>query len=267
MQQPLFYEEVRADGVARLTLSRAEVHNAFNDRLISELTLALRGLESDPRVRVVMLAAEGKSFSAGADLNWMKSMVGYTEQENLEDSRALAALMRTLNDLKKPTVALVQGSAFGGGVGLVACCDIALSVESAKFALTEVKLGLIPSVISPYVVAAIGQRAARRYFLTGELFTAKEACALGLVHQVVGFDDLETRAEEVAALLIKAGPEAQAAAKDLVFTVAGRPVDDALVEETAKRIARIRVSAEGQEGLAAFFDKRRPEWIPDSGDA
>ena len=261
MQQPLFYEEVREDGVARLTLTRAEVHNAFNDQLIAELTQALQGLESDRRVRVVVLAAEGKSFSAGADLNWMKSMAGYSEQENLEDSRKLAGLMRTLNDLKKPTVALVQGSAFGGGVGLVACCDIALTVESAKFALTEVKLGLIPSVISPYVVAAIGQRAARRYFLTGEPFTARRALELGLVHQVVGFDDLETTGEEVVALLLKAGPGAQAAAKDLVFTVADRPVDDALVEETAQRIARIRVGAEGQEGLAAFFEKRRPKWI------
>ena len=261
MQEPLFMEEVRDDGVARLTLTRPEVHNAFNEQLIGELTQALKGLESDRRVRAVVLAAEGKSFSAGADLNWMKSMAGYSEQENLEDSRALAGLMRTLNDLKKPTMALVQGSAFGGGVGLVACCDIALSVESAKFALTEVKLGLIPSVISPYVVAAIGQRAARRYFLTGEPFTAREAAELGLIHQVVGFDDLERSVEEVLALLLKAGPEAQAAAKDLVFTVADRPVDDALVEETAKRIARIRISAEGQEGLTSFFEKRRPEWI------
>lgn len=263
MQQPLFFEEVGDDGVARLTLTRAEVHNAFNDQLIAELTQALQGLESDRRVRVVVLAAEGKSFSAGADLNWMKSMAGYSEQENLEDSRKLAGLMRTLNDLEKPTVALVQGSAFGGGVGLIACCDIKLSVESAKFALTEVKLGLIPSVISPYVVAAIGQRAARRYFLTGEPISATEACELGLIHQVVGFDDLETRGEEVVELLLEAGPKAQAAAKDLVFAVAERPVDDALVEETARRIAAIRVSAEGQEGLAAFFEKRRPNWIPD----
>lgn len=261
MQHPLFMEEVRDDGVARLTLTRPEVHNAFNDKLIAELTQALKGLESDDRVRVVVLAAEGKSFSAGADLNWMKSMAGYTEQENLEDSRALAGLMRTLNDLTKPTVALVQGSAFGGGVGLVACCDIALCVESAKFALTEVKLGLIPSVISPYVVAAIGQRAARRYFLTGEPITSAEAAELGLVHKVVGFDDLERSGEEMVALLLKAGPEAQAAAKDLVFAVADRPVDDSLVEETAQRIARIRVGAEGQEGLSAFFEKRRPAWV------
>lgn len=266
MQQPLFMEEVRDDGVARLTLTRAEVHNAFNDRLIAELTQALRGLESDQRVRVVVLAAEGKSFSAGADLNWMKSMAGYSEQENLEDSRALAGLMRTLNGLSKPTLALVQGSAFGGGVGLIACCDIALSVESAKFALTEVKLGLIPAVISPYVIAAIGQRAARRYFLTGEPFTAREAVELGLIHRVVGFDDLERAGEEVVALLLKAGPEAQAAAKDLIYAVSGKPVDDALVEETAQRIARIRVGPEGQEGLAAFFDKRRPSWISDQED-
>lgn len=262
MQQPFFMEEVGGNGVARLTLTRPEVHNAFNDQLIAELTQALRGLDSDPRVRIVVLAAEGKSFSAGADLNWMKSMAGYSEQENLEDSRALAGLMRTLNDLSKPTLALVQGSAFGGGVGLVACCDIAIAVDSAKFALTEVKLGLIPSVISPYVVAAIGQRAARRYFLTGEPFGAKEACALGLIDRVVSFEDLEATGEEIAALLLKAGPEAQAAAKDLIFAVSERPVDDALVEETARRIAKIRVGPEGQEGLAAFFEKRRPSWIP-----
>ncbi|MEX0921771.1 MAG: enoyl-CoA hydratase/isomerase family protein [Rhodovibrionaceae bacterium] len=263
MQQPLFMEEVGERGVARLTLTRPEVHNAFNDQLIGELTQALRGLESDPRVRVVVLAAEGKSFSSGADLNWMKSMVGYSEQENLEDSRALAGLMRTLNDLSKPTVALVQGSAFGGGVGLVACCDIAIAVDSAKFALTEVKLGLIPSVISPYVVAAIGQRAARRYFLTGEPFTAKQACALGLIDRVVAAENLESSGAEVLELLLKAGPEAQAAAKDLIFTVSGRPVDDALVEDTARRIARIRVGAEGQEGLTSFFEKRRPDWLAD----
>ncbi len=261
MQQTLFMQEVGDNGVARLTLTRPEVHNAFNEQLIGEMTQALRGLDSDPRVRVVILAAEGKSFSAGADLNWMKSMAGYSEQENLEDSRQLAGLMRTLNDLSKPTIALVQGSAFGGGVGLVACCDIAIAVESARFALTEVKLGLIPSVISPYVIAAIGQRAARRYFLTAELFSAEQACALGLVDRVVVPENLEAAGEELAGLLLKAGPEAQAAAKDLIFAVAGKTVDDDLVEETARRIAKIRVSAEGQEGLSAFFEKRRPSWI------
>lgn len=263
MEEPLFLEEVGDNGVARITLTRGHVHNAFNDNLIEELTRSLRGLESDGRVRAVVMAAQGKSFSAGADLTWMGRMAGYTAAENLQDARALAGLMRTLNDLSKPTLALVQGPAFGGGVGLVACCDIALAAESASFALTEVKLGLIPAVISPYVVSAIGERAARRYFLTAERFSAVEAARLGLVHQVVPDEQLESRALRVLKALLAGGPKAQAAAKALIFAVAKRPLDDDLVEDTASRIAEVRVAAEAREGIKAFLAKRKPDWCED----
>ncbi|MEJ1995340.1 MAG: enoyl-CoA hydratase-related protein [Limibacillus sp.] len=263
MERPLFMEEIGARGVARLTLTRADKHNAFNDKLIVELTQMLRGLESDPRVRVVVLAAEGQSFSAGADLNWMRSMAQYGEEQNLADARQLAALMATLNGLKKPTLALVQGPAIGGGVGLVACCDIAIAASSAFFCLSEVRLGLSPSVISPYVVAAIGARAARRFFLTAERFSADEAEALGLVHEVVPDALLQTRGDEVVERLLEGGPEAQAETKDLIASVAGRQPGPELSEETARRIARLRAGAEGQEGMAAFFEKRKPGWTED----
>ena len=263
MERPLFMEETGDNGVARVTLTRADKHNAFNEKLIVELTQVLRGLESDPRVRLVVLAAEGQSFSAGADLQWMRSMAGYSEDENLADARQLAELMSTLNGLSKPTVALVQGAAIGGGVGLVACCDIALAGESAFFSLSEVRLGLIPAVISPYVIAAIGAREARRYFLTAERFSAHEAEALGLVHEVVPDQLLESRGQEVLNHLLAGGPRAQGEAKSLIASVEGRPVDASLIEDTAKSIARLRVGKEAQEGMAAFFEKRRPEWPED----
>lgn len=262
MQRPMFLESVDARGVAHLKLTRGDVHNAFNDQMIAELTLALEGLASDPRVRLLLLTAEGKSFSAGADLNWMKSMVDYSEEENRQDSLALAKLMKTLNDFPQPTLALVQGPAYGGGVGLVACCDIALAAEAATFCLSEVKLGLIPAVISPYVVAAMGQRAARRYFVTAERFSAQVALDLGLVHDVVNLNALEHRGDEMIKHLLAAGPNATKEAKRLVLDVANRPIEDDLIEETARRIAAIRLSKEGQEGLAAFFDKRLPNWHP-----
>jgi methylglutaconyl-CoA hydratase len=263
MTYPLFVQEIDKRGVARITLTRAEVHNAFNEVLIAELTAALDGIGQDPRVRVVMLAAQGRSFSAGADLNWMKAMAGYSRAENLEDARRLAHLMRTLNELPKPTVALVQGPAYGGGVGLVACCDVVIAVEEAKFCLSEVKLGLIPAVISPYVAAKIGESAARRYFLTAETFSAWEAERLGLVHEVVDRNGLEAKGRQVVDALLSGGPTAQRAAKDLVFAVSGKTVDEALVEETATRIADLRASDEGREGIAAFLEKRRPNWQGD----
>jgi len=263
MEEPFFMEEVGENGVARITLTRSHVHNAFNDQLIAELTRSLNGLESDERVRVVVLAAQGKSFSAGADLAWMKRMAAYGEDENLEDARALAELMRTLNDLAKPTLALVQGPAFGGGVGLIACCDIAIAAETACFALTEVRLGLIPAVISPYVLAKIGESAARRYFLTAERMTAAEALALGLLHEVVPDEQLETRGVRVVEALLAGGPKAQAASKDLISAVARRARDSALIEETARRIAEVRVDEEGREGVAAFLEKRKPDWTRD----
>ncbi len=260
MNDPLSLEERQAGGVVRLTLARPELHNAFNDDLIEALSACLDRLAVDAGVRAVVLAAQGKSFSAGADLNWMKRMADYDEARNLADARALAGLMRRLNDLPKPTVALVQGSAFGGGVGLIACCDIVLAVPEAVFALTEVRLGLIPAVISPFVAAAIGPRAARRYFLTAERLTAEEARDLGLVHEVVPADKLESRGAEIIAALAKAGPESLAAAKDLLFGVAGRAGDPAVDEETARRIARVRGGAEAREGIAAFLEKRKPAW-------
>jgi methylglutaconyl-CoA hydratase len=253
--------EVDPRGVATLTLNRPEVHNAFDDQLIARLTHELRDLEHQAGVRVVVIAAEGKSFCAGADLNWMKRVARYSEAENIRDAIALAGLMRTLNTLTKPTIARVQGAAFGGGVGVVACCDTAIASAAAVFCLSEVRLGLIPAVISPYVVAAMGERSARRYFLSGERFDAQEALRIGLVHSVVAEEQLDASVSRITDELLKCGPKAIAAAKDLIAHVAHRPIDQTLAEETASRIARIRVSAEGQEGIAAFLEKRAPGWI------
>jgi methylglutaconyl-CoA hydratase len=245
-------------GVATLTLDRPQVHNAFDDHLIAELTHKLRDLDHNPAVRAVVLAAQGKSFSAGADLNWMKRVARYSEAENIRDAVALASLMRTLDAMAKPTIARVQGAAFGGGVGLVACCDIAVASTAATFSLSEVRLGLIPAVISPYVIAAIGSRNARRYFLTAERFDVREALRIGLVHSAVESRELDDTVDRILDELLKGGPKAIAAAKDLIAHVAHRPIDQLLVEETAARIAQIRVSPEGQEGIAAFLDKRPP---------
>jgi len=248
-----------ADGVATVTLNRPDRHNAFDDALIARLTRAFEDLGADPAVRAVVLAAEGRSFSAGADLGWMQRMAGYSEAENLADARALGRLMHVLNDLPKPTVALVQGAAIGGGVGLVAACDIAIAAEPAVFALSEVRLGLVPAVISPFVVQAIGARAARRYFLTAERFDAATARDLGLVHRVVPAADLAAEGRQVLARLAEGGPTAQAAAKRLIFDVMDRPPADVL-DDTARLIAEIRASDEGREGVAAFLEKRKPAW-------
>lgn len=256
--------EIDSRGIATLTLDRAERHNAFDDGLIGELLEALQRLASDDSVRVVVLRAAGKSFSAGADLNWMRRMADYDETQNRADAMQLAELMRCLNTLPRVTVARVQGAAFGGGVGLIACCDIALASENARFSLSEVRLGLIPAVISPYVVRAIGERAARRYMLSAERFDAAEARRLGLVHEVVAADHLDTRLEALLDILTQAGPAAQAAAKDLVLAVTGKPIESALIEDTASRIAAIRASREGREGVAAFLEKRKPDWVDES---
>ena len=256
--------QIGNDGRATLTMNRPELHNAFDDTLITGLTEKLRDLEDNPDVRFVILAASGKSFSAGADLNWMRRMADYSREQNLADAERLAELMRTLDTLSKPTIALVQGAAYGGGVGLVACCDIAIATARASFCLSEVKLGLIPAVISPYVVAAIGPRAARRYFLSAEAFDAGEAQLLGLVHQVVANEnELAAAADRMAARLQANGPGSMAAAKNLVASVAGRHVDDALIADTAGRIADQRSSWEGREGLSAFLEKRKPAWVQD----
>jgi len=251
---------IESTGIASLTLDRPDVHNAFDDHLIAELTHKLRDLDHNPQVRVVVLAAKGKSFSAGADLNWMKRVARYSEAENIRDAVALASLMRTLDAMTKPTIARVQGAAFGGGVGLVACCDIAVASAAATFSLSEVRLGLIPAVISPYVIAAIGSRNARRYFLTAERFNAHEALRIGLVHSVVQGSELDNAVDGILDELLRGGPKAISAAKDLIAHVAHRPIDQLLAEETATRIAQIRVSPEGQEGIAAFLDKRPASW-------
>jgi methylglutaconyl-CoA hydratase len=253
----------RQGPIGLITLNRPERHNAFDDALIAELTESLRSMEAEDGVRIVVLAAVGKSFSAGADLEWMRRMAGYSKEENVNDAMGLAALMRTLAHLGKPTVARVQGNAFGGGVGLIACCDIAISAQSASFSLSEAKLGLIPAVISPYVVAAMGERAARRYFLTAERFEAAEAWRLGLVNELaMGEGDLDEKVGTIVDSLLACGPVAQREAKELIRAVAGRPVSSELIQDTAQRIARVRASPEGREGVTAFLEKRRAAWLP-----
>lgn len=260
MTENILIVDVAADGRATLTLNRPDVHNAFDDKLIALLTRELDALERNRAVGVVVLAAAGKSFSAGADLKWMQRMAEYSEAENQADAEALAALMKTLNGLSKPTVAQVQGAAYGGGVGLICCCDIAIASGAAQFSISEVKLGLIPSVISPYVVTAIGERQARRYALSAERFDAIEAKRIGLVHEVTSAEDLPAAVDAMVEALLANGPAAMAEAKDQIAGVANRPVDDRLIAAAATRIARIRVSDEGREGVAAFLEKRKPGW-------
>ena len=249
--------------MAWLTLNRPQVHNAFDDGLIAALTEAVNAAGNDPAVRAVVLTGAGASFSAGADLNWMRGMAGASEAENRADSLRLASLMRSLQFCPKPTIARVNGAAYGGGVGLIACCDIAIGTEQAKFGLTEVKLGLVPAVISPYVIAAIGLRHARQLFLTGEIFDAATALRIGLLHQVVAADALDESVQHTLKLLAKAGPIAQTEAKRLALRMAG--IDETQAEridrDNAELIARLRVSPEGQEGLGAFLDKHVPGWV------
>jgi methylglutaconyl-CoA hydratase len=253
----------RQGPIGLVTLNRPERHNSFDDTLIAELTEAFRSMEAEDGIRMVVLSGAGKSFSAGADLNWMKRMAGFSMDENRRDAMGLAALMRTIAHLRKPTIARVQGPAYGGGVGLVACCDIAVATHDATFALSEVKLGLIPAVISPYVIAAIGERAARRYFLTGERFTAADAWRLGLVHEITGTEaEMDELIGAIVDAMLAASPAAQREAKELVRAVAGRPVSSELLQDTAERIAKVRSSPEGREGVAAFLEKRRASWVP-----
>jgi methylglutaconyl-CoA hydratase len=253
-------ETIDERGVATLTLNRPERHNCFDDELIASLLAALKRYEASTSIRAVVLASTGRSFSAGADLDWMRRMADQTFATNLADAGQLAALMQTLDRLPKPTLALVQGPAYGGGVGLVACCDVAIASERASFALSEVTLGLTPATISPYVINAIGARWARRYFQSAEVFTAARAREIGLVHEVVGETELATTGETVLRAILKGAPVAQAAAKDLVFLREAHPVDAALGEETSRRIAERRTSAEGREGISAFLAKRKAAW-------
>jgi methylglutaconyl-CoA hydratase len=249
-----------AGGIATIWMNRTELHNAFDGVLIEELTRACLTMEADPAIRLVVLAGRGKSFSAGADLNWMKRAAAYTGEENLRDARALANMLRTLSGLSKPTVARVHGAALGGGMGLAAACDICIASGNASFATSEVKFGIIPATISPYVIRAIGERQARRYFLSAERISAGCALELGLAHEVVEPEQLDAKVAEVAAALLAGGPLAQKAAKEMIGAVANRPLTEELVEDTAQRISRLRCSDEAREGLGAFLEKRQPNW-------
>ena len=253
-------EITKKDGVARVTLNRPELRNAFNDELISQLTRTFREIEQDRSVRVMILAGNGPAFCAGADLNWMKRMAGYGPAENLADAQALAAMLATLDRLPKPTIARVQGPVFAGGTGLVAACDIAVGTPEAKFCLSEAKLGLSPATISPYVMRAMGERNARRYFITAEVFDAAEAFRVGMLSLLVPAEKLDAAIQELVEHLLAGGPEAHGKIKALIRAVAGRRPDDALAAETAQRIAEIRGSPEGKEGIAAFLEKRKASW-------
>jgi methylglutaconyl-CoA hydratase len=257
----------RQGPIGLITMTRADRHNAFDDVLIAELTEALRSMEAEDGIRLVVLSGAGKSFSAGADLLWMKRMAGFSKDENERDAMGLGALMRTLAHLRKPTIARVHGAAYGGGVGLVACCDVAVASQAATFSFSEARLGLIPAVISPYVIAAIGERAARRYFLSAERFDAAEAWRLGLVQELATSEgDLDEKIGGIVDAMLACGPVAQREAKELIRAVANRPVMSELIQDTAERIARVRASPEGREGVAAFLEKRRASWVPPDPD-
>ena len=250
-----------SDRIGHVTLNRPDLRNAFNEQSIAELALAFDELGRNELVRAIVLAANGPAFCAGADLNWMKKMAGYSDSENRADAMRLADMLRTIYTCPKPVVAKVQGDCYAGGMGLVAACDIAVSVDTANFCLSEVKLGLIPATISPYVIKAMGEQAARRWFLTAERFDAREAHRIGFVHEIVPPADLDTRVAGIVQALANNSPNAVRAAKTLVREVAGQPVTTALLEDTANRIAAIRASFEGREGVAAFLEKRRPSWL------
>ena len=251
-----------ARDVVTLTLNRREKHNAFDAALISSLTETLRGLDRQDTVRAVILTGSGDSFSSGADIDWMRSMANHSEQENFQDALRLAELMAELYRLRHPTIARVNGHAFGGAVGLVACCDIAIASADARFGFTEVRLGIVPAVISSYVIAAVGERQARRLFMSGEIVNARRARRIGLVHEIAKAGKLDAVIDEQVRMLLRGGPAAQRACKALVARVAssGDPAGEDLRRHTAELIAHIRVSPEGQEGLGAFLDKRTPDW-------
>ncbi|HSU44191.1 MAG TPA: enoyl-CoA hydratase/isomerase family protein [Casimicrobiaceae bacterium] len=254
-----------AHTVATVTLNRPQIHNAFDETLIARLTATFVSLDDDPDVRAVVLTGAGRSFCAGADLNWMKRMAAFGPEENLADAHALATMLRSLYALSKPTIARVNGPAYGGGVGLVAACDVALAVPEATFALSEAKLGLIPATIGPYVIEAIGARQARRYFLTAERFGASEALRIGLLHEVVAGDAIDARIDALIAMLKAAGPTAQLECKALIRGIAHRPIDADVIAGTAQHIAAVRASPEGREGVAAFLGKRAPAWLAQPG--
>ena len=252
--------EINERGIATVTLNREEKHNAFDDQVIAELDQAFHAVATDPSVRLMILASTGKSFSAGADLGWMQRMAQYSHEENRSDAAALAEMLRKLNELPQPTIARVQGAAYGGAVGLVSCCDLAVGSDRARFCLSEVRIGLIPATISPYVIDAIGARACRRYFTTADVFDAGDALQLGLLSQVVKPEKLDAAVGELAGQLLGNGPLAVRAAKRLVLDYCNRPLDAQLIADSCQRIADIRVSEEGQAGLKAFLNKSPAPW-------
>lgn len=250
-----------AGSVARVTLNRPDVRNAFNEGLIAELTTTFTELGARDDLRAIVLAAEGKAFCAGADLNWMQAMAGYSWDENHADAKRLADMLWAIYSCPVPVIARVQGDVYAGGVGLVACADIVVAVDTAGFCLSEAKLGLLPATIGPYVARALGEQASRRYFVTAERFSAAEAHRLGLVHEVVAADALDAKVDELLAAITANGPAAVRACKQLVKDVAGRDISAALRDDTARRIADIRASAEGREGVQSFLAKRKPSWM------
>ncbi len=252
-------------GVSTVTLNRPEVRNAFNEEVIAELTAVFLELGRRAEVRCIVLAASGTAFCAGADLNWMKRMAGYSRDENLDDASALARMLEVIYQCPKPTIAKVQGDVYAGGLGLVTACDIAIAADTAHYCVSEVRIGLIPATISPYLIRAIGARAAHRWFLTAERFGAAQATACGLVHEAVPAGDLDARVAALAQTLVQAGPDAIKACKKLLHDVAGQEMSDSLLQDTAERIADIRVTPEGREGIGAFLDKRKPNWLAGEG--
>ena len=254
--------KISYDGaVTRITLNRPDIRNAFNDEVIAQITAAFKDAASRAEVRAVVLAATGPAFCAGADLNWMRRMADYTRAENLLDAAALAEMLRVMYACPKPTIARIQGDVYAGGMGLVAACDMAVSVDTANFCLSEVRLGLIPATISPYVIRAMGARAAHRYFLTAERFDAREAYRIGFVHEVVGADQLDAKVAELTNALISASPNAVRVCKQLVQDVANQEISAGLISRTVESIADIRTSPEGREGVQSFLQKRKPFWL------
>ena len=254
--------ELQSEGpVARIWLDRPELRNAFDDEVIGELSRAFAQVSSQAGVRVIVLGARGPAFCAGANLNWMRRAADFTREQNTQDAAGLAAMLRAIHESPKPVIARVQGDVYAGGMGLVAACDMAVSVDTAGYCLSEVKIGLIPATISPYVLRAMGQRAAQRYFLTAERFSAAEAHRIGLVHEVVPADELDAKVDALAKALCNASPAAVRACKKLIADVAGREIDDALVAQTVQGIADIRASDEGREGVQSFLQKRKPNWL------
>ena len=258
MNDFILYES--ENDIATITLNRPDLHNAFNEQAIADMTAAFEKAQADKSVRAVVLRGNGKSFCAGGDLNWMRKVADYGFQQNVDDAMALGRLLKLINFLPKPTIALVHGNAFGGGVGLTSCCDIAIAEEGTQFSLSEVRIGLIPSIIAPYVIAAIGERQARRYFMTAEKFDAQTAAKIGLVHEVAPKGGLGATAEKIISALREGAPGAQTRGKKLILDISKQKINDEVVRLTAERIAEARASDEGKEGLSSFLNKTEPKW-------